>query len=149
MLFDIFYFNLIWFNLTNLLSFNFFLVFFLFLAPGIGLLFFLKCLFFLFGWNRGGNWWHLVLGVWNRETFLSPHRRHCFIQGLWLITSCFSWMWACCLRRVGVLVDMLSLCESHTPCTKHFPSKKKIVYVINFTYIKWWIQPFLIWLIPV
>ena len=44
-------------------------------------------------WNGGGNWCSFVLVVWNSDTFLSPHRQHCLIQGIWFIALCFSWMW--------------------------------------------------------
>ena len=68
---------------------------------------FLTSSFFLFCWNGGENWCSPVLGVWNSDTFLSLPRQHCFIQDLWFIPFCFSWMWPCC--------------ESHTPCISISP----------------------------
>ena len=74
-------------------------------APSVGLLFFLTFPFFLSLWLKWGrNWRSPLLGVWNSDTFLSPHGQYCLIQGLWFIVLCFSWMWPCYLRRGGFLV---------------------------------------------
>ena len=120
MLFDIFYSNLI---------ILFFFLCLLFLAPGVGLLFFISS-FFLFGWTGGRNWCG-PLGVWNNDIFLSPHRHHCFIQGIWFIVLSFTWMWPCCLRRRGFLVG-----ASPTQRALAFPlfgfQKKSIICYLMF-----------------
>ena len=98
---------------------------------------FLTSSFFYFCWNGGGNCCGPVLGVWNGDTLLSLHGQYCFIQGLWFIAFCFSWMWPCCLRREGVLVGTLRpQSKSHTSCIKYFPSlvsKKNNLSVVNYS----------------
>ena len=82
-------------------------------------------------WNGGGNWCSPVLGVLNDDTFLFLHRQHCFIQGLWSIAFCFSWMWPCCLRRGGGLVGTLRPQQVPHTMRKTFPLlclKKKTLF---------------------